>query len=89
MNNTDLYVDKQRFEILCINDYMHIIYSFYFTIFINDQNMISLLKNSLIALSDEKVKNQEIRSDNNRIGIDLYQAMGPKLINKWFSSLKL
>ena len=88
MNNKDLYVDKKRFEILCINDYMHFIYSFYFTIFINDQNMISLLKNSLIALSDEKVIKQEIRSDNNKIGIDLYKAMEPKLIDSWFRSLK-
>jgi len=88
MNNTNRFVDKKNFEILCINDYMHFIYSFYFTIFINDKTLISLLKNSLIALSDQKIIDQEIRSDNERISINLNQAMEPELINKWFSSLK-
>ena len=60
MNNTIRFVDKKYFEILCINDYMHFIYLFYFTIFINDKTLISLLKNSLIALSDQKIIDQEI-----------------------------
>ena len=34
MNNTELYIDKNYFEILCISDYIHFIYSFYFSIFI-------------------------------------------------------
>jgi hypothetical protein len=42
MNNTELYVDKNYFEILCISDYMHFIYSFY-SIFIKNPVALDFL----------------------------------------------
>ena len=77
MNNTKLFVDKNYFEILCITDYIHFIYSFYITIFLKNPVKLDILRKSLLALS-------------NKINIkhELYQAMGPKLINEWFDLLK-
>jgi hypothetical protein len=88
MNNTELYIDKNYFEILCISDYIHFIYSFYFSIFIKNPVALDLLKKSLLALSDKEVIKKGITSNKKKIKIELYQAMGPKLIDKWFDLLK-
>lgn len=88
MNNKDLYVDKKRFEILCINDYMHFIYSFYFTIFIENPVALDILKKSLLALSDKEVIKNGITSNKIKKKFELYKAMEPKLINEWFDLLK-
>lgn len=88
MNNTELYIDKNYFEILCISDYMHFIYSFYFSIFIKNPVALDLLKKSLLALSDKEVIKRGITSNKKKIKIELYQAMGPKLIDEWFDLLE-
>lgn len=88
MNNTALFIDKKYFEILCISDYIYFIYSFYFSIFIKNPRMLSILKNSLLALSDKEGIKKKISSNNKKINIELYKAMGPELIDEWFIILE-
>ena len=88
MNNIDLFVDKNYFEKLCISDYIHFIYSFYFTVFIEKPVALDILKKSLLALSDKKVIKNGITSNKIEKKFELYQAMGPKLIDGWFNLLE-
>jgi len=44
MNNTKLFVDKKNFEILCISDYIHFIYSFYITIFLKNPVALDIIR---------------------------------------------
>jgi hypothetical protein len=88
MNNTDLYVNKQRFELLCIGDYLYFIYLFYNSIFIKNPSMLSILKNSLFALSDKLGIKDVIILHNKKITIKLYEVIGSELIDKWFSILE-
>jgi hypothetical protein len=88
MNNTTLFIDKKYFEILCISDYIHFIYSFYITIFIKEPVLVDILKKSLLALSDKEVIKNGITSNKIKEKFELYKAMGPKLINEWFNMLE-
>jgi len=91
MNNTELYIDKNYFEKLCISDYMHFIYSFYFSIFIKNPVALDILKKSLLALSEKEDIKRAITStitSKKKIEFELYEAMGSELIDKWFDFLK-
>jgi hypothetical protein len=87
MNNTELYVDKNYFEILCISDYMHFIYSFY-SIFIKNPVALDFLKKSLLALSDKEDIKRGIISNKSNRNFDLSEAMGSELIDGWFDLLE-
>ena len=88
MNNTKLFVDKNYFEILCISDYIHFIYSFYITIFLKNPVALDILRKSLLALSDKEVIKSVIILNKIKKKFELYQAMGPKLIDGWFNLLE-
>jgi hypothetical protein len=87
MNNTNRFVNKNDFEILCISDYIHFIYSFYTTIFLKNPVALDIFKKSLLALSDKEVIKSGIISNKIKKKFELYQAMGPKLIDEWFDLL--
>ena len=88
MNNTNQFVGKNYFEILCISDYIHFIYSFYITIFLKNPVALDIFKKSLLALSDKEVIKSGITSNKIKKKFELYQAMGPKLIDEWFNLLE-
>ena len=67
MDNTILFVDKNYFEILCISDYIHFIYSFYITIFLKNPVALDIFKKSLLALSDKEVIKSGIISNKKNL----------------------